>query len=49
MVCFEVHFWTTQNDFLHKIMVVQKNFFSSNAEHNSAKGKVISKCKNDKP
>ena len=27
----------------------QKNFFSSNAEHNFAKGKVTSQCKNDKP
>ena len=30
-------------------MVAEKNNFSSNAWHNFAKGKVISKCKNDKP
>ena len=30
-------------------MVAEKNNFSSNAYHNFAKGKVISKCKNDKP
>ena len=30
-------------------MVADKNNFSSNAQHNFAKGKVISKCKNDKP
>ena len=30
-------------------MVAEKNIFSSNAWHNFAKGKVISKCKNDKP
>ena len=29
-------------------MVAEKNNFSSNAWHNFAKGKVISKCKNDK-
>ena len=29
-------------------MVADKNNFSSNAQHNFAKGKVISKCKNDK-
>ena len=34
--------------FFHKIMVAEKNNFSSNAWHNFAKGKVISKCKNDK-
>ena len=33
----------------HKIMMAQKNNFSSNAYHNFAKGKVMSKCKNDKP
>ena len=31
--------------FFDKIMVAEKNNFSSNAEHNFAKGKVISKCK----
>ena len=30
-------------------MVREKNNFSSNAQQNFAKGKVISKCKNDKP
>ena len=30
-------------------MVEEKNYFSSNAWHNFAKGKVISECKNDKP
>ena len=30
-------------------MVTEKNSFSSNAQHNFAKVKVISKCKNDKP
>ena len=30
-------------------MVAEKNNFSSNAWHNFAKDKVISKCKNDKP
>ena len=34
--------------FFHKIMMTE-NFFSSNAWHNFAKGKVISKCKNDTP
>ena len=29
-------------------MVADKNIFSSNASHNFAKGKVISKGKNDK-
>ena len=29
--------------------MAEKNNFSSNAEHNFAKSKVISKCKNDKP
>ena len=33
--------------FFHKIMVTEKNIFF--AYHNFAKGKVISKCKNDKP
>ena len=34
----------------HKIMVAEKKLFSSNAEHNFAKGKVIIACiKNDKP
>ena len=27
----------------------EKNNFYSNAQHNFVKGKVISKCKNDKP
>ena len=35
--------------FFHKTMVADKNYFSSNAYHNFAKSKVISKCKNDKP
>ena len=35
--------------FFHKVMEAEKNSFSSNAWHNFAKGKVISKCKNDKP
>ena len=30
-------------------MVAEKNIFSSNAWHNFAKGKVISKCKNGRP
>ena len=30
-------------------MVTEKNNFSSNAWHNFAKGKVISKFKNNKP
>ena len=30
-------------------MVAEKIFFSSNAQNNFSKGKVISKCKNDKP
>ena len=30
-------------------MVTEKNNFSSNAWHNFAKDKIISKCKNDKP
>ena len=30
-------------------MVAEKNTFSSNAWHKFVKGKVISKCKNDKP
>ena len=29
--------------------MAEKNAFSSNAWHNFAKGKVISRCKNDKP
>ena len=29
--------------------MVAEKFFSSNAEHNFTKSKVISKCKNDKP
>ena len=33
----------------HKIVVAEKNNFSSNAQHNPAKVKVISKCKNGKP
>ena len=32
----------------HKIMVAEKKLFSSHAEHNFAKGKVIFTCKNDK-
>ena len=35
--------------FFHKIMVTEKNDFSSNSYRNFAKGKVVSKCKNDKP
>ena len=30
-------------------MVAEKTILSSNAKHNFAKGKVISKSKNDKP
>ena len=30
-------------------MAAEKNNFSSNAKHNFAKDKVISKCKNDEP
>ena len=30
-------------------MVTEKNNFSSNAQHNFGKGKVTSKCRNDKP
>ena len=29
--------------------MTEKNNFSSNAQHSFAKGKAISKCKNDKP
>ena len=35
--------------FFHKIILTEKNNFSSNAQHNFEKGKLISKCKNDKP
>ena len=35
--------------FFHKIMVAEKNLFSSNAKQNFAKGKVFSTWKNDKP
>ena len=35
--------------FFHKIMVAEKNNFSPNAQHDFAKGKIISKCKNGKP
>ena len=35
--------------FFNKIIVAEKNKFSWNAQHNFAKGKVIFKCKNDKP
>ena len=34
--------------FFRKIIVAEKNNFSSNASHNSAMGKVIPKCKNYK-
>ena len=34
--------------FFHKIVVAEENNFSSNAQHNFAKCKAISKCKNDK-
>ena len=34
--------------FFHKIIVTEKNNFPSNVQHNFAKGKVISTCKNDK-
>ena len=30
-------------------MVAEKNNFSPNAQHDFAKGKIISKCKNGKP
>ena len=33
--------------FFHKVMVAEKNNFSSNAQYNLDKGKVICKCKND--
>ena len=33
----------------HKIMVTEKNKFSSNAYHNFAKSKIIPKCENDNP
>ena len=46
---FQVYFQTTQNDFFDKIMVAEKNNFSSNAQHNFAKSKVIYKYKKDKP
>ena len=45
---FQVHFRQPRMSFFHKIMVAEKNNFFSNASHNFAKGKVISKCKNDK-
>ena len=53
---FEVHFRQLifallDNLFLtlfYKIMVIEKNIFSSNAKHNFTRGKVISKHKNDK-
>ena len=35
--------------FFREIMVKGKNNFPSNAYHNFAKGKIISKSKNDKP
>ena len=35
--------------FFREIMVKEKNNFPSNAYHNFAKGKIISKSKNDKP
>ena len=35
--------------YFHEIMVTEKNIFSSNAWHSFAKGKVISKCTNNKP
>ena len=37
-----------RNTFFHKTMVTEKNISSSNISHNFAKGKVISKCINDK-
>ena len=42
---FQIHFLTT----FHKIMVAEKSNFSSNAKHNFAEDKVISKHENDKP
>ena len=49
MECFQVIFRQLRMTFFHKIMVTEKNYFSSNAEHNFAKGNVIFKCKNEKP
>ena len=37
-----------RNTFFNKTMVTEKNISSSNTSHNFAKGKVISKCANDK-
>ena len=43
---FQVHFRQPRMSFFHKIMVAEKNNFFSNASHNFAKGKVISKMIN---
>ena len=40
--------WQLRMTLFHKIMVAEKNF-SSNAEDNFAKGKLIFTCKNDEP
>ena len=46
---FQLHFRQFRMTFFDKMMVTEKNNFSSYAYHNFAKGKVISKFKNDKP
>ena len=47
MGCFQVQFYTTRNDFFHKIMITEKSFLQG---HNDiAESKVIYKFKNDKP
>ena len=45
---FRLIFRQRRMTFFHEIIVVEKIFFSSNAYHNFAKDKVISKCKHDK-
>ena len=47
---FRFVFGQLRMSFCHKITVAKNNFiFTSNAQHNFAKKKIISKCKNDKP
>ena len=38
---FQVHFRQLRMTFFHKIMVAEKNTFSSNALHNFANGEVM--------
>ena len=46
---FRFNFRQLRMTFFHKIMVGEINDLSSNAQHNFAKSKVISNCKNGKP